>query len=192
MLRIKLLSTYCEIALRWIRQNIFDDKSTLVQVMAYLHWATSHYLTRFWLWSMSPWLQHNKFNGPRCSRDFLKTFNRQNLIFWCGDFQYLNIQHPYGTLPVVHVLSHLIISWVLTVQRYDGCSTICGLGRIHTILMNTSWIDMWQMNSEVNIVTLWYQEIATRSPLMDFCEGIYSQLMVSVTDGQWTEFQVSP
>ena len=30
---IKLMSTSCEIALRWMPQNTFDDKSTLVQVM---------------------------------------------------------------------------------------------------------------------------------------------------------------
>ena len=44
MLRIKFESTSCEIPLRWMSQNTFDDKSTLVQVMAWCRQATSHYL----------------------------------------------------------------------------------------------------------------------------------------------------
>ena len=34
MLQIKLMSTSREIGLRWMTQNIFDNKSALVQVMA--------------------------------------------------------------------------------------------------------------------------------------------------------------
>ena len=42
------MSTSCEIALKWMPQNIFDDKSTLVPVMAWCHQATSHYLNQCW------------------------------------------------------------------------------------------------------------------------------------------------
>ena len=35
MLMIKFLGTSCDITLRWMPQNIFDDKSTLVQVIAW-------------------------------------------------------------------------------------------------------------------------------------------------------------
>ena len=45
----------CEIALRWISLNLTDDKSTLVQVMAWCHQATSHYLSQCWLRSLSPY-----------------------------------------------------------------------------------------------------------------------------------------
>ena len=46
---------YCEITFRWILQNTFDDKLTLVQVMAWCSQATNHYLC--WCWSkyMSPY-----------------------------------------------------------------------------------------------------------------------------------------
>ena len=33
MLWIKFMITCCEIALRWMPQNTFNDKSTLVQIM---------------------------------------------------------------------------------------------------------------------------------------------------------------
>ena len=46
--RIKFTSTSCEITLRWMPQNTFGNKSTLVQVMAHCHHPTSHYLSQCW------------------------------------------------------------------------------------------------------------------------------------------------
>ena len=43
-----------EISLIWISLDLTDDKSTLVQVMAWSCQATSHYLSQCWLRSMSP------------------------------------------------------------------------------------------------------------------------------------------
>ena len=43
-----------EIALKWMPLDLTDDKSTLVQVMAWCHQATSHYLSQCWHRSMSP------------------------------------------------------------------------------------------------------------------------------------------
>ena len=40
--------TCCEIALRRKSLDLTDDKSTLVQVMAWCHHATSHYLNQCW------------------------------------------------------------------------------------------------------------------------------------------------
>ena len=38
MLQIEFMNNACEIAFRWIPPNIFDDKWTLVQVMAFSWW----------------------------------------------------------------------------------------------------------------------------------------------------------
>ena len=43
-----------EIALRWMPLDLTDDKSTLVQVMAWCRQATSHYLNQCWPRSLSP------------------------------------------------------------------------------------------------------------------------------------------
>ena len=43
-----------EIALRWMPLDLTDDKSTLVQVMAWCCQETSHYLSQCWSRSMSP------------------------------------------------------------------------------------------------------------------------------------------
>ena len=40
--------------IRWITQDLTDHKSTLVQVMAWCHQATSHYLSQCWPRSLSP------------------------------------------------------------------------------------------------------------------------------------------
>ena len=39
---------FCEIALTWMSLNFTDNQSTLVQVMAWCHQATSHYLSQCW------------------------------------------------------------------------------------------------------------------------------------------------
>ena len=44
-----------EIALRWMSLDLTDDRSTLVQVMAWCRQATSHYLSQCWPRSMSPY-----------------------------------------------------------------------------------------------------------------------------------------
>ena len=45
----------CEIALIWMSLDCMDDQSTLVQVMALCHQATSHCLSQCWLRSLSPY-----------------------------------------------------------------------------------------------------------------------------------------
>ena len=49
------LGSHCEIALRWMPQNLPNEKSALVQVMAWCHQAASHYLSQCWLRSISPY-----------------------------------------------------------------------------------------------------------------------------------------
>ena len=44
-----------EIGLRWMLLDLTDDKSTLVQVMAWCRQATSHYLSQCWPRSLSPY-----------------------------------------------------------------------------------------------------------------------------------------
>ena len=45
----------CKIALRWMPLDLTDDKSTLVQVMAWCRQAASHYLSQCWPRFMSPY-----------------------------------------------------------------------------------------------------------------------------------------
>ena len=55
ILLIGILRSLYDNAFRWMPRNITDDKSTLIQVMAWCHQATSHYLSQCWPRSMSPY-----------------------------------------------------------------------------------------------------------------------------------------
>ena len=67
MLWVKFWGTPCELVLRSMPQNIFDEKSTLFQVMAWCYQATSHYLNQCWPRSKS--LGHNQLIIPPPSPD---------------------------------------------------------------------------------------------------------------------------
>ena len=71
-------------ALRWMPHDLIDDKSTLVQVMAWCHQTTSHYLSQCWLRSLSPygiarpqWVNTRRAGGQRPDQQWL-TFHRQH------------------------------------------------------------------------------------------------------------------
>ena len=72
-----------EIALRWMPLNLIDDKSTLVQVMAWCRQATSHYLNRCWPRCMSPngvtMLQCVKKNRGKLVEQRHQTSQRQSV-----------------------------------------------------------------------------------------------------------------
>ena len=55
VLQICIFRSSHDNALWWMPQNLTDDKSTLVQVMAWCRQATSHYLSQCWLSSLSPY-----------------------------------------------------------------------------------------------------------------------------------------
>ena len=49
------LGTHCEIALRWMSHNLTNEKSTLVQVMAWCQQAPIYYLSQWWPRTMPPY-----------------------------------------------------------------------------------------------------------------------------------------
>ena len=55
ILLIGILRSSHDNALRWMPQDLTDDKLTLVQVMAWCRQATSHYLNQCWLSFLSPY-----------------------------------------------------------------------------------------------------------------------------------------
>ena len=59
-------------AIRWMPQNCTDGKSTLVQVMAWCHQATSHYLSWCWPRYMSPYgVNRLQWFNHLCKKHFL-------------------------------------------------------------------------------------------------------------------------
>ena len=84
----------CEITLRWMSQGLTDNKSTLVQVMAWCRQATSHYLNQCWRRSPTPygvtrhqWVNLCKEKGPQLPSNTTRHLRFESalqvLMAWC-------------------------------------------------------------------------------------------------------------
>ena len=81
------LPTCCEIVLRCMLQNLTNEESKLVHVMAWCHQATNHYLSQRWLRSMPPycitmpqWVQKHLFWLERYSTGLSHRMNLCRLL----------------------------------------------------------------------------------------------------------------
>ena len=83
----------CKNALRWLSLDLTDDKSTLVQVMAWCRQATSHYLSQCWPRSMSP----HGITRPQ----WVNTLEMYRTVFYFSTGDYFYHQLPIKPLPVV-------------------------------------------------------------------------------------------
>ena len=89
-----------QIALRWMPLNLANDKWTLVQVMAWCHQATSHYLSQCWHRFMSPY----GVTRPQS----VKTDIGPSVILNSIDFglSMRMLQLPVFDIPIVHWCIH--------------------------------------------------------------------------------------
>ena len=104
----------CEIAIRFMYLDLTDDKSTLVQVMAWCHQATSHYLSQCWPRFMVP------YGVIRPQWVKMKTVA-------CWDFFLKNGHYIYKKNFKLHSLATLsyIIAWVYFVGDIDESVQDC-------------------------------------------------------------------
>ena len=86
----------CEIALRWMSLGLTDDVSTLVQVMAWCHQATSHYLSQCWLRFMLPY----GITGSQWVLKGLSVAVWQPNCWYYMDNESGNVIHPITQTPV--------------------------------------------------------------------------------------------
>ena len=70
---------------RWTAKSAFDDKSKLIQVMAWCHQATSHYLNQCWLRSIHGAIRHHSATLIQHIKACAKW-----LPFWRQHFQWSN------------------------------------------------------------------------------------------------------
>ena len=108
MLRIKFMSTSCEIAHRWLPHNTFDDKSTLVRVMAWCHQAMSHYMSQCWPKSIFPdgitrpqWV--NQWQLQLYIHVYISCYSQHNVpVLRCG-FHYIMIQQSQWSIQNIYM-----------------------------------------------------------------------------------------
>ena len=83
--------TCCEIALRRMSLDLTDDKSTLVQVMAWCRQATSHYLNQCWPRSLPPygvttpqWVKYDIVTLPIRETKYFREHGQYHSCWWPG------------------------------------------------------------------------------------------------------------
>ena len=64
--------------------DLIDDRSALVQVMAWCHLAPSHYLSKCWPWSMLPYGITRSHRVNRSSRYLDPSLRRHQAITWAN------------------------------------------------------------------------------------------------------------
>ena len=80
--KIVMFRISCEIALRWIPEDLVNGKSTLVQIMAWCLQATNHYLNQWWLRSVRSY----GITGPQWVKQTKQRITRQCrfAVVWFG------------------------------------------------------------------------------------------------------------
>ena len=98
-----------EIALRWMPLDLTDDKSTLVQVMAWCRQATSHYLSQGWPRSMPT----NGITRPQWVNVLLTVMLKKekktclNILVYIVLNQYTKLCLMYVWLIIIHTFTDL-------------------------------------------------------------------------------------
>ena len=102
----------CEIPLSRMSLNLTDDKSTLVQVMAWCRQATSHYLSQCWPRSMPPYGVTRPQWAAWISNHMARTVISPHLDSWCDYLFMLGLKlfHVSGKGPCF-IIVHLQRSW---------------------------------------------------------------------------------
>ena len=114
---IQFMTSSNEFSLRRMPQNTCEDKLTLVQILAWCHWATSHYLNQCWLRSVSPyciissqWVNQSltlkALGANTLQRVTWRVFPwMKTHVLWNLFFSFLMINHWFSTYPVIRYQS---------------------------------------------------------------------------------------
>ena len=118
------LSISGEIVCRWIPQDLIDDKSTLVQKMAWCHQATSHYLKQCWPGSVAIWRQWCQYHPYTRLRFPVPLFGINQVIQSCCEVMWLSFSARMGSCVVEdgYFVHHptIIITFNLVALRLRG------------------------------------------------------------------------
>ena len=97
ILLIGIIRSSYDNVLRWMSWDLSEDKSTLVQVMAWCRQATSHYLSQCWPRSVSPygiiraqWVNGKK-NYVHRKHNSCPDANFVSTLVWGSNWKYINI-----------------------------------------------------------------------------------------------------
>ena len=134
--------------LRWMSLDLIDDKSTMVQVMAWCSEATSHYLSQCWLRSMLPYGSVNRPQWVKCQCLFdamtsnsCVTSYEQNVIYCYFLITISYISLRYGQIFFINTY----IMYIFQAGRTIIWSNITRL--LHFVLQQQNYIIDHALNS---------------------------------------------
>ena len=124
-----------KIALRWMPQDLTDDKSTLVQVMAWCHQATRHYLSQCWPRSMSPnVLTRPQWVNPETAGIFFFKMLHHFLVF--SSLTIISVWNWSNTMNLL-TAQYLLMAWAFSVR-----ASIAITLSIHPCVSSCLWVKL--------------------------------------------------
>ena len=126
-------SISCELALRWMSLDFTDDKSTLVQVMAWCRQATSHYLSQCWPRYLS------QYDVTRSLQSF-----HGNMFFVYNNYSLSTRIHPYNMVAIIipffpsasiSLASEIVYSYIV-IQSYDKIYSYISDAHLHSVYLS--------------------------------------------------------
>ena len=180
---IGIFKSSFENVLRWMPQHLTDDKSTLVQVMAWCRQAPSHYLNQCWPRSPTPYgvTRPHWLNGTRKDREPIQFCSKHDTRFFSISIFVWTVQLQSKVL------------WYFSNICRKNCSLYCITSRfIELVRLVYSlcgiFLDFWNVNGRHLTETSWdwfHERFLCRySNLME----IYSALIQVVVKWSLSDF----
>ena len=163
--------------IRWMYLNLADDRSTLVQVMAWCHQATSHYLNQCWPRSMSPYGVTRPHLVKEVTYPFILIFPHLNLCIsthiylimqWTPTLYEASFQAGCSVWPLSSTgFIRQTISW----HQYINLISFPGellLGKNPHISVSLPWIELMQerCNSDTKLTFCVFQDFTLSCALL--------------------------
>ena len=175
----------CEISVRWMSFDLTDDKSTLAQVMAWCHQATSHYLNQCWPRSLSPYgFTRLQWVNPCCAELNLRHIELYLHLLNSSISQYWNDTGRWNLSlwKKRNCLHYIFITMVADDQAIQGAKASVAAGltlfswniwvSVPQLLTNLFW-DCWPyfLRALINLKTEQIKEFTYQLHIMGLCKS---------------------
>ena len=146
-LLIGVFKSSCENVLRWMPQDLTDDESTLVQVIAWCRQATCHYLSQCLPRSLSP---YGVIRPQRVNIESLLNSLFNQLLIYLG-----NNQSSLG-IPVVDLPISKLVVFPVLLQSCDF-PDVCAVILKDMVKSTGTKQEQWEWTTECGSLSLGYR-----------------------------------
>ena len=137
------LGFYRQSALRWMSHKLIDEKSILVQVMAWCRKAASHYLNQCWPWFMSPYgVIRPQYERSKCREN---SWNRFDHTEWRHTFNITDIKFKFKFNISKSAISTVPANDLTPPVAWTSAGTVMNDYRHCTVVLRTIAYISWNM-----------------------------------------------